>query len=305
MKKYDFLFFGGKVLNKFGMHNIQRKVNVLAHEVVLKRIYNAISLSTIKKITSTNNQSLDNTEKKIWICWWQGVEKAPFIVKKCIDSIVRNAGDAEVFVVTSTNYKQYTNLNESITKKFYEGKIPLIHFSDIIRFNLLLNNGGIWIDASIFVTKPIPEKYFLTSFISRKDTFDNYIANVSERKWSTYFIGGKRGLAFFELMNNMYIDYWEKNNRLLTYFLTDYFMKIAYDNNICDFKDFVDNLKFNNSKMNLLEPILNKEFSVIKWDQLLTSETLMFKLTYKREHISYSSRGKLTFYGKIFENEEN
>jgi hypothetical protein len=44
------------------------------------------------------------------------------------------------------------------------GKMTVTHFSDILRFNLLKNNGGLWLDATIFVNKPIPEKYFTPIF---------------------------------------------------------------------------------------------------------------------------------------------
>lgn len=37
---------------------------------------------------------------KIWICWWQGLENAPEIVKACVESIRRNAGGYDVVCIT-------------------------------------------------------------------------------------------------------------------------------------------------------------------------------------------------------------
>lgn len=42
-------------------------------------------------------------EGKIWMCWWQGEENAPEIVRACIDSVRRNAGGHEVVVITDEN----------------------------------------------------------------------------------------------------------------------------------------------------------------------------------------------------------
>ena len=40
---------------------------------------------------------------KIWICWFQGMENAPEIVKKCYKSVVENNPDKEVIVLTTEN----------------------------------------------------------------------------------------------------------------------------------------------------------------------------------------------------------
>ncbi len=36
----------------------------------------------------------------IWICWWQGIDQAPSIVKKCVDSIRKHAGNHKVIIIT-------------------------------------------------------------------------------------------------------------------------------------------------------------------------------------------------------------
>ena len=42
-------------------------------------------------------------KNKIWMCWWQGEENAPEIVRACIDSVRRNAGEHEVIVITDSH----------------------------------------------------------------------------------------------------------------------------------------------------------------------------------------------------------
>lgn len=49
----------------------------------------------------------EKLRNKIWICWWQGIDNAPGIVKACVNTIKRNAGEYEVIVITDDNCKDY------------------------------------------------------------------------------------------------------------------------------------------------------------------------------------------------------
>ena len=105
---------------------------------------------------------LDETqeEKKttliIWVCWLQGFEIAPEIVKKCVDSVKRNMPKYEVRVLTAENIFEYVTLPEHIVRKYQKGTITFTHFSDILRTALLVQHGGIWFDATVLLTDELP-----------------------------------------------------------------------------------------------------------------------------------------------------
>ncbi|MBE2169945.1 MULTISPECIES: capsular polysaccharide synthesis protein [unclassified Cobetia] len=92
--------------------------------------------------------------KIIWICWLQGEDQAPPIVKNCIDSWRKNNPEWNVIVITKDNFDYYL-----------EGIIPnkVMHnisghyaaLSDLIRVALLHNHGGVWADATTFCIKPL------------------------------------------------------------------------------------------------------------------------------------------------------
>lgn len=67
--------------------------------------------------------SIPKCEPVIWWCWLQGLESAPPIVKACY-----------------------------ILDKWKAGIISNTHFSDILCLELLTSRGGIWVDATVFVT---------------------------------------------------------------------------------------------------------------------------------------------------------
>ena len=48
---------------------------------------------------------------KIWMCWWQGLDSAPEIVKACVESVRRNAGGREVIIITDKNVSNYVKFH--------------------------------------------------------------------------------------------------------------------------------------------------------------------------------------------------
>lgn len=56
--------------------------------------------------------------RMIWICWFQGLEHAPALVKQCVESVKCHTPDANIIVLTDENIPQYLNLPEHITTKY-------------------------------------------------------------------------------------------------------------------------------------------------------------------------------------------
>ena len=44
---------------------------------------------------------------KVWVCWLQGMDNAPYIVKKCYKSLQENLIDRNIIVITSDNFEDY------------------------------------------------------------------------------------------------------------------------------------------------------------------------------------------------------
>lgn len=89
-------------------------------------------------------------EGKIWMCWWQGEENAPEIVRACIDSVRRNAGGHEVVVITDENLSEYVDIPEWVLEKVRAGVMSRTNLSDLLRLSLLAEHGGMWLDATFF-----------------------------------------------------------------------------------------------------------------------------------------------------------
>lgn len=94
----------------------------------------------------------------IWTAWFQGIENAPKLVKLNY-TLLGKCSNKKVILITNKNIKEYVSLPRKIYEKWESGIIPDTQFSDIVRIELLATYGGVWIDATVAVTKNLPD-YF-------------------------------------------------------------------------------------------------------------------------------------------------
>lgn len=92
----------------------------------------------------------------MWVLWWQGIDKAPDIVKICIQSIRKNIGNRNLVILDESNFRDYTNLNPKYENLLNAGAISKTQFSDLLRLNLLYNRGGVWLDSTYLLTGELP-----------------------------------------------------------------------------------------------------------------------------------------------------
>lgn len=243
-----------------------------------------------------NSESEKNQKKIIWIFWWQGYENAPVLVKKCLDSIKTHANGAETVLITKENFSKYTNFPPFILEKLNSKKITLTHFSDILRMDLLSKHGGLWLDATIFVSRDIPPEYFSMPYFSIH--YKTSTSKIARGRWTGFCQGAKQGSLIHSFCNDVFLSYWEKYDKLIDYFLIDYVMDFGYKN-IPEFKNLVDSLPFNNEGVKKLDSRFNDIYSKEQLDSIL-SESVFFKLNWKREY-KLENNGKPTFYAKFME----
>ena len=237
------------------------------------------------------------SDGRIWIFWWQGYKNAPEIVKKCISSAEKNAGTHPVILLTKENWQEYAYIPEYITRKVETGAISLTHFSDILRMVLLAEHGGLWLDATIFVSKEIPEYCFSLPYFSIH--YKNPASRIAKGKWTVFCQAGQKKSIIHSFCRDIFFSYLKKYNKLIDYFLFDYVMLAGY-NNIPAFKKLVDSIPFNNQGVKELDRHFNDEFSRELFSSVLEN-SVFFKLNWKREY-KEKTDGKQTIYSWFMEN---
>ena len=97
----------------------------------------------------------------VWVCWLQGEDNMPELVQACYKQLKKNIPEyAEIHLITMDNYSKYITLPEFVIEKFNEGKITMIHFTDLLRSSLVYAYGGMWIDSTVWTSKKISDDFF-------------------------------------------------------------------------------------------------------------------------------------------------
>lgn len=160
---------------------------------------------------------------KIWVMWWQGLDNAPQLVLNNIKRLYSIFGENNVIVITQNNFEKYTKIQSFLYDKTKKGEITFALWSDIIRYNLLFNNGGLWVDSTVILANNVKEyleSLKETSFVSLCNKQDD-CRYISNNKWSGWFIGGSRDYKLFRFIVSFFDVYFKNHNKQIDYFLVD------------------------------------------------------------------------------------
>lgn len=216
LKKIWYRIYAGLFIKSKAERKKFRKENILHTEQKYLRKY----LNVLNNLPQKTPLSDDN--RKIWICWFQGIENAPQIVKRCIESIKKNANGCEVVIIDNQNIKKYADIPEYIFIKRQQNLITPMQFSDILRATLLANHGGIWIDATVLLTAPLSQDFIKRDFfcLSSKGIYRNVNWMIGAKAQNPLMIAEKRFL----------FAYWAKETKLIDYFLYPLAFDFLIDN---------------------------------------------------------------------------
>ena len=153
--------------------------------------------------------------ERAFTIWFQGEYNAPDLVKSCFRSMRRHLKQ-ELVVLDEKTIFDWISLPDYIVKKWKEGKILNTQFSDICRVELLYQHGGIWLDATCFVTSPIPEQIM-------DEDFFLFMAGDKIRGSYAYiqscFIRSRKGNPLLGVWREANFIYWKEENSKINYFI--------------------------------------------------------------------------------------
>ena len=254
-----------------------------------------------KKYLDEFDKKFDNSlrhvsSNKVWICWLQGIENAPLLVKSCFESVKKNLINKEIIIVTRENYKDFVEIPDYIIEKWEKGIITNTHFTDLLRLELLIKHGGVWIDSTVLCSCPedeIPnyffdsELFFYQSLKPGRDGKSIYI--------SSWYINAKTNNKILMATRMLCYIYWEKNNRMIDYFLLHHFFSIVLDRYNEEWSKIMPR---DNSAPHLLLLRLFDSYDEIMWNSI-KAQTPFHKLSYKFTQDETNKTD--TYYKKIIE----
>ncbi|MDO5464184.1 MAG: capsular polysaccharide synthesis protein [Akkermansia sp.] len=251
----------------------------------------------LEKYKSAVSSGQENTGP-IWVCWLQGEENMPHIVKRCYERLKLMAPKGrDVVLLHMGNIAQYVQLPECIYEKLRKGRISYIHFSDVLRMSLLAERGGIWIDSTIYVHSPIPESIFTKPYFSVRTVFDFDYLGANRCLWKCFLMGAAAHSPWFCCAAEMKQEYWKTMDFAVDYLIMDHLLLAAYDHNE-DAQNGVDAGVELAPHILGFEKIANEPCDEEKFRKMC-EECRWFKLSYKLPFKEYTEDGLLTYYGRL------
>ena len=250
------------------------------HKYVLSYIDRKYSY-LIDKYKNVPIKQTKSDKHYIWVMWWQGEENAPDLVKMCLSSIRKNANGAEVIVITKDNFNTYADIPSYIIEKHKAGFISFAQLSDIMRVFLISKHGGLWLDATIYVSSPIPQKIFEMSLFSLH-TKERKTPFIQNNKIHCFVLGGIPESKPFIFEREFLSTYWETHDVIIDYYLLDYSIMYQYYK-LDDIKKLIDSLEYTSEGLYDLVAILDDPYDENKLNEIL-SKNLFSKLVWNQKH---------------------
>ena len=172
-------------------------------------------------------QQAEEPTRIIWVCWLQGMENAPEIVKKCVASVKQNMPRYEVRVLTAENLFEYVTLPEHIVRKYQKGTITFTHFSDILRTALLVQHGGIWFDATVLLTDELPAQMTDAPLFFLQSSKLQSMPHMG----SSWLLISHKGNPVLQRLMDLLAAYWRRENKLRDYYLFHLFFYLVLTHN--------------------------------------------------------------------------
>lgn len=192
--------------------------------------YRKLEKKYLKIIKDGVNENLERFKSnKIWICWLQGIEDAPEIVRACVNSVKINLHDKEIIILDKSNIKKYIELPEYIERKWKKGIIPNAQYTDILRTALLCKYGGGWIDATVLCTASNLPDYIEKSKLfvySQMDLYGNK-KDITPILISNWMIFSESNNPILLLTLTLLYSYWKDYKKLTNYFIYHLFFSMS------------------------------------------------------------------------------
>jgi len=210
--------------------------------------------------------------ERVYTYWHSGFTSAPEIVQACHRSLLKQA-QIDVEVLDNMRMSSFVDAPQAIIKKLQNRQAFL---TDLVRMMLLAKYGGTWVDATCFISKPLPK----VQDICGESGFFTFRDVGLKGRISNWYLAAKPGSYVARIMTAALIKYWTEKQRFEQYAFFHDIFECFY---LLDsrFADEVDGaLVLDRMPPHDLQKIMNRKFDKQRLDALLNSLGI-HKLTHK------------------------
>lgn len=180
----------------------------------------------------TPDGGLGRTES-VYVMWWTGADTMPLLVKVCFENLRRHIHDHRLHLITRDNVATlFPSLKDEVSgliRLIDVGKICIQHFSDLLRTLILVNGGGVWVDATAFVSPRWDEALTGRPYYSGRRTkaFAQSGKSVTNGLWTSYFIASEKGNPLLRFIHEGLDECYQRTGKIEEYYTMDYLFAIA------------------------------------------------------------------------------
>ena len=303
---------GAEALRHFGWNVASARVGCIWGDEALKNVRkkNETILAYLKheykdlleQYSSAEDPSeelLKSAEAPVWVFWLQGKKEMPELIQMCQRSREAHAGKHPVIVLDRENVRDYVTFPDEVWQRVTEGKLRVQHLADMVRVQLIRKYGGLWLDASIFCHREIPEEVFSYPVYSLKGDYMPQF--VSGNRWTTFLIGGRPGNVLCSFLDDFFASWMKKGKPFIDYFMFDCAIALAYEN-IPAVKKEIDDLPKAEGDCYWLKERLSEPVSEELLQQFLQEPAVFYKIAWNKE---WNSENESSLYHYLREKNES
>ena len=213
-------------------------------------------------------------------------------------SIRRHSGGRQVIVLDKNSLKNFIDIPDHIEKKYSSGIIPNAHFSDFVRVALLKKYGGTWIDATVYLTAPIPETITNCKFfVFRTKQWTNFHQGAVSNKYlyglnskiyqyynfflccSSWFIHSTGNSHIINKVYDLMSEYWANEDTLIDYFCFHYFITLCVIFSFDCQREYFQMPMFSNMYPHIMQSVALKDFDSELYHEIIKN-CFIHKMTY-------------------------
>lgn len=284
-----------------GLSYFHKNPQKYREQEVRKFLFDKISLPLVSNEKDVL-PSLSTAKIPVWIFWAQGFDSAPFFVRENLKHTKQMlSSNYVVHALDLNDVLKLVNVPTRILDKYYSGKIKQVFFSDLVRFYLLDKFGGLWLDATVYLTQnEVPNDIRAANHFIFQDSRYS-IDDISTEKQVVTCIPGSNWLLYSHLgdlwvrhVSTLLNYYWENFDTVSYYYTTHLIMSMSFEASPEWYKEMP---KYDNQVPHMVQNLMSKPYDANLMDKALDS-SFAHKLSYKQAY--YSENDKNLFMDRLF-----
>ncbi|MGY0387803.1 capsular polysaccharide synthesis protein [Nocardioides sp. WG-D5] len=177
-------------------------------ERVAVRRFVSAHLDQIRRMARASRADKNGDMPYVFVYWAQGMEAAPPIVRACYERLKRVPG-IELRLITEASVPYWVDLPDHVKQRVPATKAA---FSDWLRIALLKEYGGIWVDATCYVTGDL-------------DVVDELVGDrrffafrYNDARISSWFLAARNNSYIVHMMHAALEVYFRSHDKVTHYF---------------------------------------------------------------------------------------